>query len=146
VYVPQRQRILVKRAGEFHRVDDLGETRVFRDEIRARAAKLVALLPVSATDELARDGCLTDARAIWSLWPGYLDQPSGRRLVTLLAQHNVPLDRLHASGHASVAQLQRLVEALDPARVVPIHTSAPELFDSTFPRVERHDDGEWWAV
>jgi ribonuclease J len=107
---------------------------------------MVALLPASSTAELARDGCLTEARAIWSLWPGYLDQASGRRLATLLAQYDVPLDRLHSSGHASVAHLQRLVEALAPDRVVPIHTSAPERFARHFPRVERHDDGEWWEV
>lgn len=146
VYVPQRQRILVKNAVEFHRVDELGSARIFRDEIRESADEIVALLPASTTAELARDGCLTEARAIWSLWPGYLDQPSGRRLVTLLARHGVPLNRLHASGHASVGQLERLVEALAPERVVPIHTSAPDLYDSIFSRVERHDDGEWWTV
>jgi ribonuclease J len=146
VYVPQRQRVLVKKSAEFHRVDELGRARIFQNEMRGRAGELVALLPASATAELARVRCLTDARAIWSLWPGYLDQPSGQRLVALLARHDVPLDRLHASGHASVAQLGRLVEALAPDRVVPIHTSAPELFASTLPRVERQDDGEWWTV
>ena len=146
VYVPQRQRVLVKKAGEFHRVDDLGAIRIFQDEMRERPRDFVALLPGSTTAELARGGCLEGARAIWSLWPGYLDQTSGQRLAALLDRHGVSLTVLHASGHASVEQLQRLVDALKPDRVVPIHTAAPELFPRYFPNVEPHPDGEWWEV
>jgi ribonuclease J len=146
VYVPQRQRVLVKEAGEFNRVDGLGAARIFTDEMRERPQDFVALLPGSATRELARAGCLDRAGAIWSLWPGYLERPSAQRLTALLDRHDVPLTRLHASGHATVEQLQRLVDALQPDRVVPIHTSAPELYPRHFPNVEPHADGQWWEV
>jgi ribonuclease J len=146
VYVPQRQRVLVKESGQFQRVDEIGKTRIYLDEIREHPEGFVALLPGSVTRELARGGCLDGAQAIWSLWPGYLDQPSGQRLAALLDRHGVELTKLHASGHATIEQLLRLVNALSPARVVPIHTAAPELFPSVFPNVEPHADGEWWEV
>jgi len=47
---------------------------------------------------------------------------------------------------ATVGDLQRLSSAIDPDRVVPIHSSAPEQYSATFERVERHFDGEWWSV
>jgi ribonuclease J len=52
----------------------------------------------------------------------------------------------HASGHARIEDLQELAAALAPARVVPIHTSAPERYDRFFERVEVHEDNEWWQV
>jgi ribonuclease J len=32
------------------------------------------------------------------------------------------------------------------ARVVPIHSFAPQRFPEFFDRVELHEDGEWWLV
>ena len=144
VYVPDRQRILVKQSGEFERVNGLRRHRIFREEIRERAAELVVLTQSSTLPELARAGCLEGASAVWSLWPGYLDQPSGRRTKRLLESLAMPLYYSHASGHARVDDLQALAKAMAPARIVPIHTEAPEQFAGLFERAEPHRNGEWW--
>jgi ribonuclease J len=52
----------------------------------------------------------------------------------------------HSSGHAGIADLQRLVAALAPGKVVPIHSAAGDRFRELFAGVERHADGEWWPV
>lgn len=146
VYIPNRQRILVKRSGEFERANALRQHRIFPDEIRDRASQSVVLIQGSTLPELAQANCLEGATAIWSLWPGYLDQPSGRRTKRLLEDSGVPLVHIHASGHARVEDLQALAEAVAPSRVVPIHTAAPERFEDLFERVELHPDGEWWEA
>jgi ribonuclease J len=144
--VPQRQRVLVKESAQFERVDSLGEHRIHLHEIRERASELVLLVQGSTLRELAGAHCLRGARAFWSLWRGYLEQPSGRRVAALLGEQGVRLVQLHASGHARVEDLQALAAAMSPARVVPIHTAAPELFATHFDNVELHADGEWWSV
>jgi ribonuclease J len=144
VYVPNRQRILVKDSGEFERVNAIRGSRIFLEEIRSSAGEFVMLMQGSTLPEVARAGCLENASAIWSLWPGYLDQPSGRRVLRTLEEREVPLRRMHASGHARIADLRALADALAPARVVPIHSAAPERFTDLFARVDRHADGEWW--
>jgi ribonuclease J len=96
--------------------------------------------------ELERAGCLDGARAIWSQWEGYLDEPSGARALEWLEAHRIPLEIIHASGHATVEDLQRLAGAFAGSRLVPIHTAHPERFMGTFGRTEIHDDGEWWDV
>ena len=107
---------------------------------------MVIVLQGSTLLELARAKCLEDGAAIWSLWAGYLDQPSGERTARLLEKNGVSLVHLHASGHARVKDLGTVAEAMAPARVVPIHTSAPELYDSILANVEQRRDGEWWNV
>ena len=100
----------------------------------------------SMARELDNADCLAGAHAVWSLWPGYLEEPSGQKTQSWLADRGIPLTVEHASGHASVRDLQRLVGALAPARVVPIHSFAPERYPEFFPRVELRPDGEWWEV
>jgi ribonuclease J len=97
--------------------------------------------------DVERAGCLAGATALWSMWDGYLEQPSGVRLRGWLDAHGISLTVAHTSGHATVADLRRLVEALRPERVVPIHTRAPESFRELVSAcVDVRGDGEWWAV
>jgi len=96
--------------------------------------------------ELAKAACLDGAAAIWSLWAGYLSRPDGVRLQQWLAVQGIDLEVVHASGHAPVQDLQRLAAAIDARAVVPIHTGRPDLYESLFENVQRHDDGEWWPV
>ena len=145
VFVPQSQGGRVKRAGAFHRTQAVKPCRIFPEEFRPRRSKLVMLFRESMIGEVERAGCLDDALLVWSLWSGYL-QDSGGALNEFLAGNDVPLQLHHTSGHASVADLQRLVAAIKPARVVPIHTFAPERFGAFFAGVDPRDDGTWWAV
>ena len=100
----------------------------------------------SMADELARAGCLAGARAVWSMWPGYLDSPSGAELRTWLGDRDIGLTQLHSSGHAGVRDLRRLAAAIDADVVVPIHTRQPHLYRELFANVRERADGEWWMV
>jgi ribonuclease J len=146
VYVPQRQRVLVKESAEFERIDLIRPSRIFLDEVAASPSDFVALIQGSTLPKLARAGCLAGGAGIWSLWSGYLAQPSGRRVKRELEALGIPLVQLHASGHARISDLQALADALQPARIVPMHSAAPERFPAFFTRVERHADGEWWSI
>lgn len=81
-----------------------------------------------------------------SLWAGYLEEPSGVRLKRFLAEHDIPLEVHHTSGHASVTDLQRLAAALTPKRIVPIQSFGGHRFVEYFPGVDQRDDGTWWEV
>ena len=39
--------------------------------------------------------------------------------------------------------LKRFVRALNPGKVVPIHTFQPEQYEYLYPNVEVHRDGGW---
>jgi len=136
----------VIRARAFERVAAVRSRRIYGEELAARRGELAMLFRGSMGRELARAGCLGGATAVWSMWPGYLREPSGVALTSFLADHAIPLAIHHASGHAFIADLQRLVAGLAPARVVPIHSFATDRFAEFFPRVDRKADGEWWDV
>jgi ribonuclease J len=145
VYVPQRQRVLVKDSGEFHRVNAVAAARVYVEELAAQPDAFVVLAQPSTLPELGRAGCLHSAFAAWSMWAGYLSAPSGHRARAVLDEHSVPLQPLHASGHATVVDLQRFAAAISANAVVPIHTAASREFPSLFEHARLHSDGEWWS-
>jgi ribonuclease J len=146
VYVPNRQRILVKTRGQFDQMSLVRGGRVFSEWLAEHRGEITLLQTSSAVPELLRSGVLASGLVIWSMWPGYLRDPSGKRLRGTLESAGVPLVLDHASGHASVADLQRLVAALNPRAVVPIHTEGAERYADFFGCVQARDDGEWWDV
>jgi ribonuclease J len=147
VYVPLRQRIQVKQSREFDRVSGIIKAvRIFPEELAARAQELVLSFRTSMMSEIEGARCLNGASAVWSMWPGYLEQPGQRRLLGFFERQRIPIVTHHASGHAYLADLQRLATAIAPGRLVPIHSFAPDRFGEFFDNVEMHRDGEWWDV
>jgi ribonuclease J len=146
VFVPQSQRIRVKRAAAFERIRDIRQCRIYPEELASAAGRAVTTFRASMMGDLERAQCLAGAHAVWSMWAGYLETESGTRLTEWLARHDVPLTLCHASGHASVEDLQRLAGAIAATHVVPMHTNAPERFTELVANVTTRSDGEWWAV
>jgi ribonuclease J len=146
VFVPLSQRVRVKNSQQFERVAAVRSSRIYPEQLAALADRVVITSRSSMLGELERAGCLNGAEAVWSMWPGYLEQQSGIALRARLAKLGVPLTIAHASGHATVADLARLVAAINPERVVPIHTATPERFEELFACAELRGDGKWWDV
>lgn len=146
IYLPRSQKRRIVEAQAFERTDAVKAKRIFSEELAERKNQLVMPFRISMSKELEATGCLDGAQAVWSMWPGYLREASGQRLRAWLDQHGIPLAIHHASGHASIPDLQRLVQAIAPGRIVPIHSSAGDRYAEFFPRVDRQRDGEWWEV
>ncbi len=79
------------------------------------------------------------ATLIWSMWSGYLEKPT--LFNQELKQRKVELTHLHTSGHATVHDLKRLADALQPKQIVPVHTFHPERFPEVFDNVLNVNDG-----
>lgn len=146
VYVPQAQRVQVKKSGQFWRVNGLGASRIYAEELAANPGKWVMCFRPSLLPEVERAGCLPEAHAVWLMWPGYLDGEAGQLFRDSLASLEIDLTIVHASGHAAVKDLQRLAAAIDAEKVVPIHTDAPARYSALFDRVARQSNESWWEV
>lgn len=123
--MPNRERVKVKEAEEFARVESVEPFRLFPEDLARDKAKLVMTFRFSMAKELRKAACLDGASAIWSMWPGYLEEPSGLKLRKFLEAHSIPLAVVHASGHAHLKDLKRMAEAVNPGRLVPIHSFFP---------------------
>ena len=88
---------------------------------------------------------------IYSQWLGYLDGTradyfGSDRISACRSDPAVNFVYAHTSGHAPVADLQRLAAALNPRKLVPIHTEHGEDFSQLFANVVTLNDGEVFAL
>ncbi|AWN38928.1 MBL fold metallo-hydrolase [Methylobacterium radiodurans] len=151
VYVPQYQRRQIARSERFDLLAPYKPYRIYPEglsELAPRAVMLFRPAMLRDVDALSSDVWPT-TRVIWSQWEGYLkdETGSGAKLRAELASRGVGLEVIHTSGHASIDDLKRLVEAVQPRALVPVHTFAGDRFTEHFgPSVTRRADGEWWPV
>ncbi|MBB5053556.1 ribonuclease J [Afipia massiliensis] len=68
VYVPQYQRIQIKRSGRFDLLDPHKTNRVFVERLEDLAPRAAMLFRPAMLRDLDHAGCLSGARAIWSQW------------------------------------------------------------------------------
>lgn len=88
---------------------------------------------------------------IYSQWLGYLDGNHADyfgtdRISAYRSDPAVNFVYAHTSGHAPVADLQRLAAALKPRKLVPMHTEHGEDFSQIFANVVTLNDGERWTL
>jgi ribonuclease J len=88
---------------------------------------------------------------IYSQWLGYLDGTYSGYFGTgetaaFRSDPEVNFIYAHTSGHAPIADLQRLAAALNPRKLVPIHTERGEDFSRHFANVFTLNDGESWFL
>lgn len=112
-------------------------------KIREIEDNAVMLIRAGFLYDLKRFLHLEDATWIYSLWPGYFERSKPlRNLRSYLEDRGVRYEYLHTSGHAKLEDLKRLVDAVAPEMVIPIHSFHPERFKDYFPDVRLVEDGE----
>lgn len=119
------------------------------DQIAASPGKYVYIVVAKGLPLLERAGLLTsEAHYIYSMWDGYKTGSAGKIIAKMQAA-GVPMSDIHSSGHADIPTLKKFVEAIKPAKLVPIHTFNPERFAELFgtiTTVERHGNNDMFEV
>jgi ribonuclease J len=146
VFIPQRQRLMLKKNGIAPIVDSYKGRRIWPEQLAKAAAEFVILVRPWMLDELSSLGALQGAVAVWSQWEGYLREGSGKEFKADCTRRGIPFHQIHTSGHASVSDLKRLSNAIKPTRLTPIHTFSSAQFDDLFSQVAAYDDGQLWSV
>ncbi len=144
--VPEWQRRHVKKMQLFDVLSSHSRNRVYPEDLTTLAPKAILLFRPSMAADLEQAECLTDARLVWSQWEGYLANPAFAPFTDWQKRSGIPMDVLHTSGHASIADLQRLAEAIGPKHLIPIHSFESGRYAEFFSNVECRDDGERWSL
>jgi hypothetical protein len=69
-----------------------------------------------------------------------------RRRSVHCEQRGIFFESIHASGHATPADLKRLAAAIAAKKLIPIHTFRRDQFPTLFQNVLSADDGQWMQI
>ncbi|MBM3700894.1 MAG: MBL fold metallo-hydrolase [Actinobacteria bacterium] len=146
LYVPQWQRIKIKNNEWFDLLKKHSSNRIFIEKIQEMPSNYVLLFRPVHIHDIERAGLTKDAVYVYSQWEGYWKQDNYSFLREWIKKYSIPKISVHTSGHAGVDVLKQFAKALNPAKIVPIHTFVPEKYREIYNNVELHDDGEYWEV
>lgn len=113
--------------------------------LAADGAQLVVLVKPSVLPDLER----TDFAAgeyVYSQWSGSYLETRQVQLSRHLQDRGFATHFLHTSGHATLDDLGRLVKALAPRYLIPIHTEHPGKYEAFGVAVRLLGDGEEWFL
>ena len=107
-----------KRFSEFH---------ISREQLKIEQDRIVMQVRPSMKNDLLKCD-FHDGIFIYSLWEGYRESEYQQRFEEALELKGFELNTLHTSGHAAISDIKRLIDSLNPIKVVPIHSMMPESF------------------
>lgn len=78
---------------------------------------------------LSKDMPFDKGALVYSFWDGYKQDESMMNFLSECEQLGLKIVTLHTSGHADSRAIRKLIETVNPGRVVPIHTENSGWFD-----------------
>lgn len=102
--------------------------KITKDEISNQSDKIVMLVKPSMKKDLEHINGLQDGNLIYSMWEGYLQKDYTNKFIDYLKSLNFSIHNIHTSGHADIEALQKIVNAINPKKIIPIHTFEGNLY------------------
>jgi ribonuclease J len=113
---------------------------ISKANLKKQEKNIVMTVRPSMKQDLKRIG-LRNGLFLYSIWHGYRGSDYQKKFEDYLEQAGFAMQFLHTSGHASIADIEKLIIKLQPKKVVPIHTMAPDSFASITGKVIFVEDG-----
>ncbi len=71
-----------------------------------------------------------DGVLFYGMWKGYLERPETKEFIEFMESKGVKVHILHTSGHADSMTIKRLIEAVKPGKIIPVHTENAKWFEN----------------
>lgn len=118
--------------------------KISKEEISKKRKEIVFLVRPSMLSDLEHIDHMENGNFIYSMWSGYLEQPKTKAFVEYLNSKGFSFYQVHTSGHADIETLEKMVKAINPKNLVPIHTFDGDEYQNlfTYVNVKRLKDNE----
>ncbi len=116
--------------------------KITKEEINNQSEKIVMIVRPSMQIDLDRVNGIEGGNLIYSMWEGYLQKSNTKKFIDYLTNRKFSIHKIHTSGHADIKTLKKMVDAIKPKNIVPIHTFEGAKYKDIFnePIVELKDE------
>ena len=144
VFLPTSQKRMIVASGRFDLIEPFRQRRIFSEEIADNPGRFAMLFRTSMARDLPSLD-LAGGSVIYWLWPGYLERDR-IDLRQWCRERNIDFHLAHSSGHATLGDLRRMAHAIQPERLMPIHSAVPQSYTGLYPSVQWAGNGDWVDV
>ena len=119
--------------------------RISREQLKKQQNDIIMLVRPSMKKDLEK--ChFSNGLFIYSMWQGYRDSEYQQSFENRLGERGIRKTFMHTSGHAKISDICRLINGLNPKKIIPIHTMQPEAFFDYSNKVELQRDGTAFEI
>ena len=107
--------------------------KITKEVISENHKDIVMLVRPSMKKDLDKIEGIDGGNLIYSMWEGYLEKSATKKFICyLIIDRKFSLLKIHTSGHADMETLKKLVDAIKPKNIVPIHTLERDKYKNLF--------------
>ncbi|MBU0694428.1 MAG: MBL fold metallo-hydrolase [Candidatus Omnitrophica bacterium] len=120
------------------------EQKIDMDEINDKKDRILMLARDNSVFPLILNkiDSVKGAKIIYSMWDGYLTDKFKR----FCNEKGLIIEQVHTSGHAELEDLKKFANALNPKKLIPIHTFDKERYPEYFKNVKIISDSEVFVL
>jgi ribonuclease J len=96
--------------------------KISKEEISSQPDKYIIIIRPSMQKDLENITGLEGGNLIYSMWEGYMKKANTKKFLQFLETRKFATHSIHTSGHADIDTLKKMVEAIKPKNIIPIHT------------------------
>jgi ribonuclease J len=122
----------LKSEGNEHILYQFKSCKITKEEISNRASGIAMLVRPSMQKDLEKINEIDGGNLIYSMWEGYLPKKDTKTFLDYLTNRNFTTHKIHTSGHADTDALIKMVDAIQPKMIVPIHTFSASEYQTIF--------------
>lgn len=101
---------------------------------------------VEYIQELYNTNKLDKPLFVYSMWKGYKENDKMNNDLNKITSMNIPILDIHTSGHATSKDIDDIIKATNPDKIIPIHTQNKEQFKLKYTSVVSVEDGDTVVV
>lgn len=133
----------LKQTGNVEILYQFKKFKITKEEISNHPDKVVMTIRPSMQKDLELINGIDGGNIIYSMWKGYLQKTSTKKFMDYLLTRKFTFHEIHTSGHADIETLKKMVAALNPKNIIPIHTFNKQEYQKIFSLpVIKLNDGE----
>lgn len=117
--------------GNGHLADKFATHKVTKETISANPSNYVVIVRPGMKADVEKI-TVDKGVLVYSMWEGYMQNKSNFDFINYLKNRNFTLEQIHTSGHADMHTLKRMVEAIKPKHIVPMHTFEGDKYQEIF--------------
>jgi ribonuclease J len=125
-------------------IERFREYEITPEEIDEKAARIVMTVRPSMDYEIKGLEHIRGGTLVYSMWEGYKENKNTEQFLASLTKRGAAITTIHTSGHADYYALQKMIAAVSPRELVPIHTAEGKRYQDIFPEanVKQVTNGE----
>lgn len=110
--------------------DKYGKNKIGKDRIvKEQFVMCVRNSMINYIKSLSTKMSFDNGVLVYSFWSGYKEQPEMKEFIKTCEVLGLKIITLHTSGHADEHAIQKLIKAVKPKNIIPIHTENAKWFE-----------------